>query len=116
MPTVEFRGQSIECKEGAVLRDVLKKAGLSVYNGKAKRLNCHGMGSCGTCAVRVDGEVSDKTRLESARLLVPPHHPNYRLRLSCQTKVLGDVRVEKYGGTWGTDVGNDPHGPIEDDE
>ncbi|WP_138005897.1 2Fe-2S iron-sulfur cluster-binding protein [Halalkalirubrum salinum] len=115
MPTVEFRGKSIECEEGEVLRDVLKREGLSVYNGKAKTLNCHGMGSCGTCAVRVDGDVSEKSKREAVRLLVPPHHPNYRLRLSCQTKVLGDVKVEKYPGAWGTDVGDDPLGPIDEE-
>ncbi|MGM0605448.1 MAG: 2Fe-2S iron-sulfur cluster-binding protein [Halobacteriota archaeon] len=118
MPTVQFRGKSIECETGASLLDVLKREGLSVYNGKAARYNCRGNATCGTCAVRIDGDVSDPGRLETARLLIPPHHPNYRLRLACQTEVRGDVRVEKYPGVWGTKVGADPFGPIDeaDDE
>jgi len=101
MPIVTFRGREIECKEGETLRNVLKRAGLSPHNGKTKTFNCKGFASCGTCAVAVDGEVSDVGIREKARLLTPPHHPNYDLRLSCQTKVLGDVTVEKYPGAWG---------------
>lgn len=116
MPIVEYRGKEIECEEGEVLRDVIRDGGLSVYNGKANQYNCHGLGTCGTCAVKVEGEVGEKTRRESVRLLTPPHHPNYDLRLSCQTRVLGDVVVEKYPGTWGTKVGDDPLPPPQDSE
>lgn len=113
MPTVRFRGEEIECREGATLRDVLLNADLTPHNGKSKQLNCRGFASCGTCAVRLEGEVSEKGAREKARLLVPPHHPNYDLRLACQTTVLGDVRVEKYPGTWGTDVAADPLSPVD---
>ena len=113
MPTVTFRGREIECKEGETLRSVLKRAGLSPHNGKSKTFNCQGFASCGTCAVAVDGEVSEKGIREKGRLLVPPHHPNYDLRLSCQTKVLGDVTVEKYPGLWGTDLAKGPLPPAE---
>jgi len=115
MPTVHFRGEEIECREGATLRDVLLDADLTPHNGKAKVLNCHGFGNCGTCAVKVDGEVSDKGIREKGRLLVPPHHPNYELRLACQTKVMGDVTVEKYPGMWGTQVAKEPLPPLADD-
>ena len=113
MPTVRFRGRQIGCEEGAILRDVLTDAGLTPHNGKAKRFNCRGNATCGTCAVRVDGDVSEPGRRERARLLTPPHHPNYRLRLSCRTRVLGDVSVEKFPGLWGTKVGDDPLPPVE---
>lgn len=116
MPTVQFRGEEIECEEGAVLRDVLQDAGLTPHNGKAKTFNCKGFANCGTCAVRVDGEVSDVGVREKVRLLVPPHHPNYRLRLACQTRVEGDVTVEKYPGMWGTDLASEPLPPVADDE
>ena len=116
MPTVHFRGEEIECREGANLRDVLLDAGLTPHNGKSKTFNCHGFASCGTCAVRVEGEVSDVGIREKARLLVPPHHPNYRLRLACQTKVEGDVTVEKYPGMWGTDLASEPLGPVKADD
>jgi len=115
MPTVQFRGKEIECRTGATLRDVLLDADLTPHNGKATVLNCHGFGNCGTCAVKVDGEVSDKGIREKGRLLVPPHHPNYDLRLACQTKVMGDVTVEKYPGMWGTQIAKESLPPVTDD-
>ena len=101
MPTVSFEGVDIECEEGATLRDVLREADLSVYNGRAGLINCHGLGSCGTCAVEIDGEVSEPTGIERLRLSVPPHDPDSGLRLACQTTVEGDVTVEKGEGFWG---------------
>jgi len=115
MPTVTFRGREIECNEGETLRDVLLDAGLTPHNGKTETLNCRGFASCGTCAVRVDGEVDDVGRREKARLLAPPHHPNYDLRLSCQTKVMGDVTVEKYPGNWGTQIAEGPLPPVDEE-
>ena len=112
MPTVHFRGEEIECREGATLRDVLLDADLTPHNGKATVLNCHGFGNCGTCAVKIDGDVSDKGIREKGRLLLPPHHPNYDLRLACQTKVMGDVTVEKYPGMWGTKMAKEPLPPL----
>jgi ferredoxin len=93
---------------------VLQRAGLSPHNGKTKTFNCKGFASCGTCAVAVDGEVSDMGIREKGRLLAPPHHPNYDLRLSCQTKVLGDVEVEKYPGNWGTKIAKGPLPPVDE--
>ena len=104
MPTVSYQGEEIECEEGAVLRDVLKEAGLSVYNGKMEQLNCRGSGSCGSCAVQVEGEVSEPARKEQARLWLPPHHPNHDVRLACQTKVEGDVKVTKGRGLFGQHI------------
>ena len=116
MPTVTFRGEEIECKKGETLRNVLKRAGLNPHNGKSKTFNCQGFASCGTCAVAVDGDVSEKGIREKGRLIVPPHHPNYNLRLSCQTKVLGDLRVEKYPGMWGTQIAEGPLPPLEEND
>ncbi|WP_435062737.1 2Fe-2S iron-sulfur cluster-binding protein [Halobaculum sp. EA56] len=110
MPTVRFRGAEVVCDRGDTLRDVLLDAGLSPHNGRADALNCRGHGSCGTCAVRVAGAVSEPTRRERVRLRVPPHDPDAGLRLSCQTAVLGDVTVEKFPGFWGQHVGRDPVG------
>ncbi|SDM22001.1 Ferredoxin [Halogranum gelatinilyticum] len=110
MPTVAFEGARIDCAEGAILRDVLRAAGHSPYNGRAETLNCRGLGSCGTCAVAItargDGgpPVSEPTLRECARLSFPPHSPEDGLRLACQTRVYGDVIVEKYPGFWGHKV------------
>jgi len=108
MPTVEFRGRRIDCEEGAALRRVLLDAGLSPHNGVTGRLNCRGHGSCGTCAVQVDGETDEPGRLERLRLGTPPHHPNHDLRLACQTEVRGDLVVRKYPGKWGQHLDREP--------
>jgi ferredoxin len=108
MPTVTFRGHSIECDSGAILRDVLQSAYQSPHNGRSKTINCHGLGTCGTCAVAVTGDVSESGRRERARLSVPPHDPDSDLRLACQTRVYGDVTVEKYPGFWGQHTDQNP--------
>lgn len=101
MPIVKAQGKTIECESGANLRQLLLKHGVEVYNGPAKTINCHGLGTCGTCAVRVEGAVSEMEWREKTRLSLPPHSPDRNLRLSCQTQVLGDVTVTKYDGFWG---------------
>lgn len=110
MPTVRFRGRALTCAEGAVLRDVLLDADESPHNGGAQALNCRGFGSCGTCAVRVDGPVTTPTRRERLRLRVPPHDVDAGLRLACQTRVLGDVDVTKHAGFWGQHVETEGEG------
>ncbi len=110
MPTVDYRGEETDCDRGDVLRDVLLAAGLSPHNGTADALNCRGHGSCGTCAVAVEGAVSDPTRRERLRLATPPHDGDSPLRLACQTRVLGDVTVEKFPGFWGQHVDDDSLG------
>ena len=49
MVTVRAQGKTIECDRGANLRQVLLKNDIAVYNGKAAIVNCHGLGTCGTC-------------------------------------------------------------------
>lgn len=104
VPTIHFRGEAVECEDGAVLRDALKDAGLTPHNGLADKLNCRGIATCGTCAVAVDGDVSEMTAQEKRRLSFPPHDLDSGLRLACQTRVHGDVVVEKGGGFWGQHV------------
>ena len=101
MPTIKFRGEETECEAGATLRDALRAADLSPHNGASNYLNCGGHATCGTCAVAVDGPVSDPTDAEQRRLSFPPHDPDAGLRLACQTRVEGDVTVWKGDGFWG---------------
>jgi ferredoxin len=104
MPTIQFRGRELECDDGALLRDVLLDANLSPHNGRSSVLNCHGHGTCGTCAVAVEGETSEPTAMERRRLSIPPHDPADGLRLSCQTRVRGNIDVRKHDGFWGQHV------------
>lgn len=101
MPKVHFANQTIECPQGANLRVVLLRARLPLYTRVARAIHCRGHGTCGTCAVRVDGAVSDPTAAELRRLRLPPHHPEAGLRLACQISVLGDVTVVKHEGLFG---------------
>jgi ferredoxin len=95
------QGKRIKCQRGDNLRNILLQNGIDLYNGNAKVINCRGIGTCGTCAVEIDGEVSEVNWRDKTRRLLPPHSPTSNLRLACQTKVLGDVRVTKYDGFWG---------------
>jgi ferredoxin len=80
---------------------VLIRARLPLYNSAARALNCRGRGSCGTCAVRIEGEVSQPDDTEKRRLAFPPHELESGLRLACQVTVLGDLVVTKHAGLWG---------------
>jgi ferredoxin len=98
---VRFAGGEIEVPVGRNLRKALLKAGLSPHNGQAVWLNCKGFGTCGTCAVAIEGAVSPHTRRERWRLGFPPHNRDAGLRLACQCRVEGDVVITKFGGFWG---------------
>jgi ferredoxin len=101
MPTITAQGKTIQCEAGANLRKTLLDNGVDLYNGQAKTINCHGVGTCGTCAVAVEGEVSEPNWRDRTRRSLPPHDAKRDLRLACQTKVMGDVKVTKYDGFWG---------------
>ncbi len=101
MPKITFAGQSIECELGENLRRVLLDANLPLYNGIAQKIHCRGLGTCGTCAVQVEGEVSPTTAVERWRLGFPPHRQKQNLRLACQCKIQGDLQLTKFDGLWG---------------
>ena len=102
MPTIRFAGSTIECPHGANLRVVLLRARLPLYTRVAEAIHCRGRGVCGTCAVRIEGPVSEPTAEELRRLRLPPHRPDSGLRLACQCAVLGDVTVTKLAGLFGS--------------
>jgi len=101
MPEVTAQGKKIECESGANLRQVLLTNGIDLYNGGSTVINCHGIGTCGTCAVEIEGTVSDPTWREKTRLSLPPHSAEKSRRLACQVQVMGDLRVTKHSGFWG---------------
>jgi ferredoxin len=99
MPQVTAQGKTFTCETGSNLRQVLLQNGVALYNSGI--INCHGIGTCGTCAVMVEGAVSEPNWKDKARQSLPPHSPDRNLRLACQTQVLGDVKVTKFDGFWG---------------
>ncbi len=101
MPTITAQGKTFECEPGANLRKALIANGVDLYSPRALYVNCMGLGTCGTCAVAIKGEVSDVNWRDAARRALPPHDPSKARRLACQTKVLGDIEVTKFTGFWG---------------
>ena len=101
MPNIKFAGQKISCKTGDNLRKVLIAHKLPLYNSVAPYIHCRGLGTCGTCAVHIEGQVSPTTAVENWRLSFPPHNEESGLRLACQCRVLGDLVLTKYEGLWG---------------
>lgn len=104
MPKIKFKGKEIECNKGQDLRSALLALDLTPHNKRAKMLNCKGLGTCGTCAVLVEGEVSKMSYIEKRRLSFPPHNPDDGLRLACQCRVHGDIDVIKGDGFWGEKI------------
>lgn len=78
----------LQAERGATLRTAMLEGGVTPHNGRATLINCRGLGTCGTCAVEVQGPVEPQqwTAAERLRLHFPPHVPpgNQRLRLACQ--------------------------------
>lgn len=101
MPTITAQGKTFDCQVGANLRQALMSNEIDLYSPRANYVNCMGIGTCGTCAVAIEGPVSEVNWKDKARRSLPPHDPEKPLRLACQTKVLGDIRVTKYTGFWG---------------
>src|SRR5438270_12571490 len=101
MPKVEFINEkkAIEVPVGANLRQEAIKAGVQVYKGLHRYLNCMGNGLCGTCKVLVKKgmeNLSPKGRLERFtlfRMLSAIGHED-EMRLSCQVQVNGDCTIE----------------------
>lgn len=90
--SVEYRGRTVQALQGSTLRTAMLQAGVTPHNGRATVINCRGLGTCGTCAVEVQGPVEPAqwTTQERLRLAFPPHAPpgNRRLRLACQVRLL----------------------------
>jgi ferredoxin len=102
MPKVTFvkEKQEIEVPAGANLRAEAIKAGIQVYPGINRVLNCRGNGLCGTCAVLVkkgDENLAPKSAREKLKLATMVFatigHEN-DMRLSCMTTVNGDCTIE----------------------
>jgi len=102
MPKVTAQGKTFDVAYEANLRESLLDHKIDLYNGAAKVLNCYGHSTCGSCLIKVEGPVSEPNEFEKLRMGIPPHSQHRDRRLACQTKVLGDVRVTKFDGHFGT--------------
>lgn len=94
MPTIRFENENKEviAADGANLRLKALENQIDLYKLVAKVMNCGGNGQCGTCVVEVvEGldHLSPRTTPEERHLKKKPA----TYRLSCQTKVNGDVTV-----------------------
>jgi ferredoxin len=105
MPSVKFVSEkkTIEVPEGANLRREALRAGIELYPGIHRILNCHGFGQCGSCCVKVKKgkeNLSPQTFYERLRMILGMFTSAARkghedeLRLACRTRVLGDVEIE----------------------
>ena len=91
MPTIRFAKKfpEIQVQDGAILMDELLLAGLPVAS------SCHGDGVCGKCRVQIlEGaenlsQVQELERMLRERLKVPSGY-----RISCQTKIHGDILID----------------------
>ena len=101
MPTIKFvkEKKEVQVPEGANLRREARAAGVQVYKGPDKVLHCPGLGLCGTCRVLITkgaDHASPKGWWESFKLrylsLAAIGHED-TMRLSCQTRVEGDMEV-----------------------
>ena len=101
MPQVTAQGKSFSCETGANLRQVLLANEVDLYNGNSRIINCMGIGTCGTCAVQIEGAVSAPNWKDTTISALQPHTSSRNLRLACQTTVLGDITVSKFTAFWG---------------
>lgn len=101
--TIVNEKKEIEVPAGGNLRQEARKAGVEIYNGIEKYLNCRGLGVCGTCKVIVKSgmeNLSPKGIIEKLNLNFHPmtafasigHEDD--MRLACQTNVNGDCSIE----------------------
>src|SRR5258708_9602485 len=100
--TIASSGKTIEVPEGANLRKILLKNGLSPYRGKDRFLNCRGNGLCGTCRVEVvDGKGAPPVSpLEDAALVgLAPFYARAipkNVRLACRIAVTKELAINLY--------------------
>ena len=66
-------GTIVHVQEGQNLRKALKKHFDFLYRKPMNLIHCRGMGSCGTCALWIEGPLSKVTMMEKWRLNFPPH-------------------------------------------
>lgn len=100
MPLVNFVNEKkqVQVPEGANLRSAALDAGIPLYPGIHKVLNCHGLAQCAACRVLVTKGMENTSKmgfLEKMRLKFSFVYIGAEdtMRLACQTEVNGDMDV-----------------------
>lgn len=91
--------RTVEVEKGANLRAAAMKAGIEIYPGLYKYVNCHGHAQCASCIVHLRNgtakNASPRTVRERLREAVGFYHLGHEeeARLACQVRVTGDLDV-----------------------
>ncbi len=75
---------------GGNLRQAALHHGVNLYKGMNEHLNCHGMGSCGTCLI----EVEPLENVDGHSIIEKLHKISGNNKLGCRTKVYGDLKIK----------------------
>ena len=101
MPVVNFVNEKkqVQVPPGANLRKVALEAGVPLYPGIHRYLNCHGLAQCGSCRVLITKGIENagpRGFLERARMACSFAYIGNEdtMRLACQTTVQGDMDVQ----------------------
>jgi ferredoxin len=101
MPIINFVNEKkeIQVPEGANLRKEAIRAGIQLYPHVHQIFNCHGLAQCGSCRVLITRGIENASPMgffEKMRLKVSLARIGHEdtMRLSCQTRVMGDMTVE----------------------
>jgi ferredoxin len=91
--------KEIQVPEGTNLRAEAMRAGVGLYPGVNKVLNCHGFGHCGSCRVLITKGMENASPMglfERLRLRMSLAYIGNEkaMRLACQTRVNGDIEVQ----------------------
>ena len=89
MPKVTIDGTEVECPDGTTLFDAGAKATAGIETA------CVGKGTCGLCRVKILAGAEHLTAYtdEERKHLGNVYHLT-KVRLSCRTRVSGDVVIE----------------------
>ena len=91
----EREGKTLSVNSGQNLRKLARANGVNLYRGIHKIFNCHGLGLCTSCMVEIFAnrpmDLNPRTAMEEKQL---EGFSNPNLRLACQVRVHGSVRVK----------------------
>lgn len=91
MPQIRFVKDlpEITVENGAVLMEALLKAGLPVAS------SCHGDGICARCRITIIAGMENLSQINPVEQILRDRLKIAReIRISCQTKVLGDITID----------------------